>query len=424
MMEQSFDYTKPENGLYVDQRHVSHFLPVMNHNEPIKDDWKTNIPPRFNNNNSTLVENRSVMFSRNKKKIQQTPTNPSRSSPLRRFLDPLLNPKGAHLAQKVHQPKLEPTSLAFAPNELLHSKKHRSCNVQALLQLRLKSGIPFFKLVVEGSSDILAAAVKKIPSGNNDTSLIYAFYSVHDAKKKSGGWMYKEKSYCFEYNMVGQMKICSSYHAEFNGSEKGLCVVRESVLYSSGTTRADQGTVLEGELAAIIVKNPSDESCGGIGGSRTTTVVLPDSVHSWPNGGSPSPSPLIKRWRFGGLCDCGGWDIGCQFHVLGSHQNEMVKPPSTSNRLDLCYQVGHKNKRGFRLVSVEDGLYSLEYDPSMSLLQAFSICVAVVSSQKLSHIFEVSYVPESKDLSRPMATDNERVNGRVSESHASPVAWV
>ncbi|MFS7943282.1 hypothetical protein Hanom_Chr06g00498411 [Helianthus anomalus] len=414
-MEQSFDYTKPENRwLYVDQRHVSHLHPVKNHNVPIKDDWKSNIPPRFNNNNSTLVENRSVMFSRNKKKIQQTPTNPSRSSPLRRFLDPLFKPKGAHLAQTVHQ----------SPNELLHSKKHRSCNVQALLQLRLKSGIPFFKLVVEGSSDILAAAVKKVPSGNDDTSLIYAFYSVHDAKKKSGGWMYKEKSYCFEYNMVGQMKICSSYHAEFNGSEKGLCVVRESVLYSTGTTRADKETVLEGELAAIIVKNPSDESCGGIGGSRTTTVVLPDSVHSWPNGGSPSPSPLIKRWRFGGLCDCGGWDIGCQFHVLGSHPNEMVKTPSTSNRLDLCYQVGQKNKRGFRLVSVEDGLYSLEYDSSMSLLQAFSICVAVVSSQKLSHIFEVSYVPESKDLSRPMATDNEKVNSRVSESRASPVAWV
>uniref|UniRef100_A0A251VKM3 Putative glutathione S-transferase-like protein n=1 Tax=Helianthus annuus TaxID=4232 RepID=A0A251VKM3_HELAN len=40
-------------------------------------------------------------------------------------------------------------------------------------------------MVVESSIDILAAAVKKLPSGKDDTSLIYAFYSVHETKKNS-----------------------------------------------------------------------------------------------------------------------------------------------------------------------------------------------------------------------------------------------
>lgn len=371
-------------------------------------------------------------------------TIPSRSSPLRRLLDPLLKLKGAHLSEKVQKSKLDlnPTSVPLInKDELLFCKKYISSNVQALLQLTLKNGIPFFKLVIESSSDILAAAVKKLPSGKDDSSLIYAFYSVHETKKKSGGWIYqglKEKSYSFGYNIVGQMKISSSYHAEFSGAEKDLYVVRESVLYSSDIMQADEkrpDCMLDGELAAIIVKNPSDETCGDIGSSKSTIVVLPEGVHSWPN--SHLPSPLINRWRSGGACDCGGWDIGCQFHVLSHHQTEILKTstPSTlcttSDCLDLSYQVGHKNKCSFRLVSLEGGLYSLEYDPSMSLLQAFSICVAVVSSQKLTHIFQVNYIPESKDLSENKATGHEKVKIQeeipqkyVSKPPASPVGRV
>ncbi|GJX89276.1 hypothetical protein Tco_0341290 [Tanacetum coccineum] len=36
-------------------------------------------------------------------------------------------------------------------------------------------------------------------------------------------------------------------------------------------------------LAAIIVKNLSDKTCGDIGSSKSTVVILPESVHSWPN---------------------------------------------------------------------------------------------------------------------------------------------
>ncbi|XP_071720571.1 uncharacterized protein [Rutidosis leptorrhynchoides] len=368
---------------------------------------------------------------------KDNPTNPSRSSPLRRFLDPLLKLKGSHSTEKVQQPKLElsPTNFAhLSETELLHRKKHISFNVPALLQLTMKNGIPFFKLVVESSSDILAAAVKKLPSAKDDSSLIYAFYSVHETKKKSGGWMYhgsKDKSYDFGYNIVGQMKISSSYHPEFSGVDKDLYVVRESVLYSSNTMLEDQKTLdckLDGELAAIIIKNPSDQTCGDIGSSKSTLVVLPEGVHNWPNGGVRSA--LMNRWK-NGACDCGGWDIGCQFRVL-SHESEMVKNSTsstlctTSSSLDLCYKVGDKNKFSFRLVSLEDGLYSLDYDPSMSLLQAFSVCVAVVSSQKLTHMFQVNYSTLSKDSSETVLT-GDKVRSReeyFSKPPASPVGRV
>ncbi|KAI3694527.1 hypothetical protein L1987_77494 [Smallanthus sonchifolius] len=270
--------------------------------------WNSNIPPRFNNNTVPVMESR---FSGIKKMIKAT-------------LDSYFNERLA-LRVRYHLMELEFTTPSIASmdrNGLLRIKKYGSSN--ALLQLTLKDGIPFFKFVVAGSSDLLAAAVKKLPSGKDDTSLVYAFYSVRESSK--------EKGYCFEYNIVGQMKICSSHHAEFNGPEKGLFVVRESVLYS----------MLEGELAAIVGKNSSGESWGGMESrSRTTTVVLPDCVHTW--------------------------------RISGSRSTVLV------------------------LVSVADGLYSLEYDPSMSLLQAFSICVAVVSSHNLTHIFQVNDVlAESK----------------------------
>ncbi|XP_076931276.1 uncharacterized protein LOC143596370 [Bidens hawaiensis] len=350
----------------------------------------------------------SVKHNRSK----STTNTPSRSSPLRRLLDPLLKLKGSQLDEIVHKPNVYSVARV---NEI-----HRLSNVQALLQLTLKNGIPFFKLVVERSSDILAAAVKKLPSGKDDTNLVYAFYSVHEAKKKSGGWIYqssKDESHGFGYNIIGQMKISSSYHAEFSGPEKDLYVVRESVLYRTDETADDE------ELAAIIVKNPSDDTCRDIGSCKSAIAVLPEGVHSWPNG--LSPYPLISRWRSGGACDCGGWDIGCQFRIL-SQQNEVN---NNSSCLDLSFQVGKKKNCSFRLVSVEEGLYSLEYDPSMSMLQAFSICVAVVSSQKLTRIFQVNYVPESKELSeniQPLTSDkNVKIReGFVSKPPASPVGRV
>ena len=78
-------------------------------------------------------------------------------------------------------------------------------------------------------------------------------------------------------------------------------------------------------------------------------------------------------------------------------------------------------------MSLEDGLHSLEYDPSMSLLQAFSICVAVVSSHKLTDMFQVNYVPESENLSKHVMTGDEKTKIQeefISKPPASPVSRV
>ncbi|GJU63981.1 ribonuclease H-like domain-containing protein [Tanacetum coccineum] len=176
------------------------------------------------------------------------------------------------------------------------------------------------------------------------------------------------------------MKISSAYVA----AKKDLYVVRESVLYSTTDT---VDCKLNGKLAAIIVKNPSDKTCGDIESSKSTVVILPEGVHS-----SVLLPLIINRWKSGGVCDYRRLYIGCHFHVL-SHQDENIQTSSPSmlcatlDRLDLCYQAGPKNKCSFRLVSLEDGSHSLEYDPSMSLLQAFSIVERLETERETNLLF-------------------------------------
>ncbi|GJZ46556.1 hypothetical protein Tco_0594152 [Tanacetum coccineum] len=310
-------------------------------------------------------------------------TNIIKSIPIRRLLNPLLKHKGHQLSEKTFQSN---KNLISSP---IYDKKLNSSKPRALLQLTLKNEIPFFKLVIDSRSSVLAACVTKLPSGNNDTSLTYTFYSLHEIENKScdrKNQAAKEKGLGFHYNVVGHMKISSSYRAEFSGLERDLFVVRESVLYGPDC-------MLSGELAAIIVKNKTKENYGGLGSSESTVLILPGGSHSLPNRGEPSS--LINRWRSGGACDCGGWDIGCELRVLtDENENNEIPKASTSYCLNLFYKGSHNNKHALSLTTLENGLYSLEYNASISLLQAFSICVAVLKKGKT----ELSYIEFHIDM--------------------------
>ncbi|PWA62209.1 hypothetical protein CTI12_AA362490 [Artemisia annua] len=50
----------------------------------------------------------------------------------------------------------------------------------------------------------------------------------------------------------------------------------------------------------------------------TVSVVISSGNHGLPSDESHGPSPLLDRWRLGGGCDCGGWDMGCPLIVLGN----------------------------------------------------------------------------------------------------------
>jgi len=60
--------------------------------------------------------------------------------------------------------------------------------------------------------------------------------------------------------------------------------------------------------------------------SLKVNVMTPLGNHGQPASvGSEGPSPLLKRWRLGGGCECGGWDMGCPLVIFGNLNTRSVE---------------------------------------------------------------------------------------------------
>lgn len=395
-----------------------------------------------------------------------------RPSPFRRLLDPILKSKVAHSTEAVQSKGaisaetfqvLEKNSSFGSVQPISNSKPlfnetNQASPVQALMQLTVKNGLPFFKFVVDNRSDILAAAVNQLPtSGKVDRTLTFSFYSVHEIKKKSGGWITngsKEKHCGFGYDIVGKMKTSRSFFSELNadGCNDQFMVI-ESVLFDVDVAEGNKGAPEVSpnrELAAIIFKEPvakcnnresivgrTREEKGFLGSSpgstygygekenfSSMTVILPGGFHSLPKDGAPSS--LIQRWNSGGSCDCGGWDVGCKLKVLanqkkGSNSSIPAMSCSTLHRMNLFIQDGEgKGQPIFSLAPFKDGFHSIEFDASVSLLEAFSVCVAVIMSRDLSDIFDGNLLPEAKVSVEAKNEDVDTKNTSINPGEVAP----
>ncbi|XAR58944.1 hypothetical protein NMG60_11014537 [Bertholletia excelsa] len=388
------------------------------------------------------------------------------SSPLRRLLDPLLKPKAS--SNSHHVPEIsrkDPTSQVESSNlqsmkmkldltscknvsvETSHQKKHGSSKVEALLQIAVKNGLPLYTFAVDNKSDILAATMRKASGSRKDeTCWIYTFFSVREVKKKNGwiGHGGKGKNHGIVPNIVAKMKVSDSVD--------GLSV-REFVLFSVDQRQTDQHILdfqPNDEVAAILVKIPREtlrdsgnsgghnveygpietlrDSCdnggqnGEDGGSihcqdlLDMTVILPGGVHGVPSKGEPSP--LIERWKSGGSCDCGGWDLGCRLRVLGSETKPTRKSISSrshqaADRFELFSQQGEvsEEKPIFSLSPFKDGIFSIEFNSSLSFLQAFSICIVIVNSRKPYELSELSKLFRDRCYEETTFPANDGIKG-------------
>ncbi|XP_022979363.1 uncharacterized protein LOC111479110 [Cucurbita maxima] len=167
------------------------------------------------------------------------------------------------------------------------------------------------------------------------------------------------------------------------------------------------------ELAAVVVRDHLPEDRGsGVGGwglkflkqveakqtiqadccmrnstkcSTSMNVLIPAGLHGGPRTRNGGPSTLMERWRSNGLCDCGGWDIGCPLTVLeGQSVNN-----NTSRQADVqecrAFNIHAKGCENgpptLRMVNIRDGLYFVHFQSKLSSLQCFSIAVAIVHSR-------------------------------------------
>ncbi|KAI4322102.1 hypothetical protein L6164_021822 [Bauhinia variegata] len=354
----------------------------------------------------------------------------SRSSPLRRLLDPLLKPKVANcshsmesslkdtvLINKNSKPPNTNLSAVRLVNELDTDqrvgcstvntddspkyKKHVSSTVQALLRVTVKNGMPLFTFAVDNNSNILAATMKKLnTSRKDDPGCVYTFFTFREIKKKNGSWMNhagKGKGPDYVHHVVAQMNVSDSHFNDLTGLNCLDSTVKEFVLFSVKLSQgADQASDYQpiDELAAIVVKVP--KAISFINDVRQSsfhnhnqdlfhaTVVLPSGIHSLPSKGGPSS--LIERWKSGGSCDCGGWDLGCKLKILANeNRGGKMSKSYSADRFELSLQGnGQEHRPYFCLAPYKHGIYSVAFDSSLSLLQAFSICIALVD-RKIPH---------------------------------------
>lgn len=317
------------------------------------------------------------------------------------------------LKVKLHMKNLRTPNL----DKTHHDKVQGSSTLQAYFQVSSKDDLPVFTFAVDNSNDILAATLRKFSSRKSDCTWIYTFFSIQDTRRKSGGWLNqgsKDKDYV--PNVVAQMKASD---LSFSNLGQHLTVdqlsTREFVLYAVDLRYQICDMQANDELAAIVVKFPKkiltsfEDSTHSVRRSSysrnlqkdifsteiqelfSTTVLLPGGNHGLPSKGEPSP--LIERWLSGGQCDCGGWDLGCKVKVIG---NRNKKPNGQFELFSQSQEESQQTTPFFKLSSLKNGIFSVEFSSNLSALQAFSICVAVSDSMMPSELQQATKFIEEK----------------------------
>jgi Domain of unknown function (DUF3527) len=214
-------------------------------------------------------------------------------------------------------------------------------HLRATLKLDLKCGSPGFTFVVLDPVEILSAK-----SWKTDNALNWV-YTLHENNTKRVSM--KEKTAGGNATpIVGQMHV-SSYLCSEKDEDGNSCnsAVTEFLLYDIAQARRNSSSTVEDgvsdnldssssacyphsqavlhtqlETAAIVVQTPFGQNEHKKGDLPSVRVVTPVGTHGLPGPDEPGPTGLLDRWRYGGRCNCGGWDMGCPITVLDNTFDE------------------------------------------------------------------------------------------------------
>ncbi|CAA0817458.1 Unknown protein [Striga hermonthica] len=123
---------------------------------------------------------------------------------------------------------------------------------------------------------------------------------------------------------------------------------------------------------------------------RSLDVLIPVGFHGGGRMGGDGPSSLVERWASGGVCDCGGWDLGCPLTVLnvgptGSNSSYLVDNLGDCKSVDLFKQGSKQDVPIFKMSNIHEGLYCIHFQSTLSALQSFAIAAAIIHTRVLDH---------------------------------------
>lgn len=239
---------------------------------------------------------------------EKTTNNRSRSSPLRRILDPFLKSK-SHISvptvtsaiNNIREPgrttsirvpeestrRLGPSKSAAATVHFSTSQAKQSLNFsnqasvdfadtlqeetpiprrrQALLQLTWKSDTPLLVLTSDDNHVLAATLIKKPISGKDNSECLYTISSLHEVKKKGGMWISqgnKSRKPGFISNIVGQLKVLSSKLISPDSVQREFVLIGPDLMQESHEPLRSSSN---NELAAIIIKTELEATLATFG---------------------------------------------------------------------------------------------------------------------------------------------------------------
>ncbi|KAJ0259614.1 Uncharacterized protein HA466_0059390 [Hirschfeldia incana] len=264
--------------------------------------------PRFSFSFSQMRRSFSTKESSSSGSVLSNTSHASaKSGPLTFNDSAITKPKNGHSRTR-SGPVMKPKNVPVASKPPIMEKKTQfSSRSHALLQFTLRKGISLYQFVVDNNNNNVLAATMKTSDSSRKS---YTLYSIKEVKNKSGNWLGRHRNdHPFVHTIIGHMKT------NFDSATHKT----ESVLFGVETNE---------ELAAAIVQTRNRAQK-----QNTTTVVLPSGSHTLPKDGD-APLPLIERWKSGGSCDCGGWDIGCKLRVLSNDHHTKSEPSSSFQLFD------------------------------------------------------------------------------------------
>ncbi|KAL6174704.1 hypothetical protein ACLB2K_051350 [Fragaria x ananassa] len=159
---------------------------------------------------------------------------------------------------------------------------------------------------------------------------------------------------------------------------------RESLKYKRGDKLCDKVPANLLKLPMVEQKKKDDPDSRNSGNLK---VIIPSGNHGLPSTESKGPSSLLDRWRFGGGCDCGGWDMSCPLTVLSNPNIQLADNQlfeENQQPLELFVQGSKEKKPALTMTMVEDGQYAVDFHAQLSTLQAFSMCVSILHGTETS----------------------------------------
>ncbi|XP_058778286.1 uncharacterized protein LOC131652452 [Vicia villosa] len=288
-------------------------------------------------------------------------------------------------------------------------------HLHGYLKLKNKQGLPYFEFKVNSPKDVIVAKTWRV--GSSAFNWVYTFHSFGNRKKNNYTGVLKSQHCVKDSSMIAQMLVSYSLCSELEGGVFGNYMVAEFVLHDFTHSRQnsspkkpsyrkqDASKTLNAsslESAAIVLRIPfhKRESLkykrgDGINGKaysipsdissviEQVKVVLPSGNHGLPSDESEGPSSLLDRWKHGGGCDCGGWDMACPLIVLGNpgiqfHEDIHLVEKYQPFELFSQPQGRKESSPTFGMKLVEEGQYAVDFHAKLSPLQAFSISVAIL----------------------------------------------